>query len=127
VFRRRRFFAGGQVAESGAKDVSWIRADGREMALEDWHDPRGRVLGMLIDGEASDEVDERGRLNRGETLLLLLNAGARSARFALPAVATPGLWRELVNTAHPGMRWVRQKVVNLAAHSVLLLAWGVPK
>jgi glycogen operon protein len=127
VFRRRRFFAGGPVAANGAKDVSWIRADGREMELPDWHDPRGRVLGMLIDGQASDEVDERGRLNRGETLLLLLNAGARSVGFVLPALPGPGLWRELVNTAHPGMRWVRRKLVNVAAHSVLLLAWGAPE
>jgi glycogen operon protein len=121
VFRRRRFFAGDPIGPAGVKDVTWLRPDGKELAVEDWQDPRNRVLGMWIHGDASDELDERGRPNRGRTLLLLLNAGARSRLFLLPAPPGIGTWRELVNTAHAVPRPVRKAGVNLVAHSLVLL------
>jgi glycogen operon protein len=124
VFRRRRFFAGDPISPRGAKDVSWIRPDGAEMTEADWHNSRNRVLGMLIHGEASDEVDERGRPNRGETLLLLLNGGAQSRFFQLPEMPRPGSWHELVNTARPGTRMVRGGGLHLVSHSLILLHYG---
>jgi len=122
VFRRRRCFAGNPVTGEGVKDVAWLRPDGNEMEYGDWHDARNRVLGMLIPGQASDEVDERGRPNRGETLLLLLNGGARSRHWQLPKPPVGRVWRELVNTARPGTRVHRSEGVHLGAHSLILLA-----
>jgi glycogen operon protein len=121
VFRRRRFFAGDPVPRRDVKDVTWLRADGAEMEDADWADPKRQILGMLIHGEASDEVDERGRPNRGDTLLLLLNGSAQSRIFQLPSLGAAGIWRELVNTAHPGSRVVRGAQVALVAHSLILL------
>src|SRR4029453_3747097 len=125
VFRRRRFFSGGPVPRSDAKDVAWVRPDGAELQTADWQDPQLRVLGMLVHGHASDEVDERGRPNRGDTLLLLLNGGARSRRFVLPSLPEAGVWRERVNTARPPHHGLRTNAVNLAAHSLILLEHGM--
>ena len=52
----------GRSEAAGQKDVTWIRPDGQEMTDADWRDgaTHGRS-GMLIDGAATDEVDERGR------------------------------------------------------------------
>jgi glycogen operon protein len=127
VFRRRRFFAGDPVASHGAKDVSWVRPDGGEMTVEEWHDPGNRVLGMLVHGDASDEVDERGRPNRGETLLLLLNGGRRTCSFVLPELPEPGLWREILSSARRGGgRDVRKPAVVLPSHCLILLGYGPP-
>jgi glycogen operon protein len=79
---------------------------------------------MLVHGEASDEVDERGRPTRGCTLLLLLNAGSRSCSFALPKLPEPGLWREVLSTARPGARDVRKDAWLLPSHSLSLLDHG---
>jgi glycogen operon protein len=127
VFRRRRCFAGNPVTGEGPKDVSWLRPEGGEMQGDDWADSRSRTLGMLIHGQASDEVDERGRPNRGDTLLLLLNGGARSRLFQLPDLPQPGVWREIVNTASPGRRHPRHGRTNLVAHALILLAYEVPR
>jgi glycogen operon protein len=125
VLRRRSFFTGRPLSEFGAKDLTWIRPDGQEMIDQGWSDPDNHVLGMLIHGEATDEVNERGRPIFGDTLLLLVNGGSRSRFFQLPKVEGPGIWNEILNTARPGSnRAVRNWALNLVAHSLILLRFG---
>jgi isoamylase len=123
ILRRRDFLSGTPVEGGSTKDVTWIRADGLEMEASDWTDDERQAIGMLLLGRAADEIDFRGRSTRGDTLLLLLNAGTRSGSYTLPKVAEPGRWEELLNTARlgPWSRAVATPTVNLAAHSCLLL------
>ncbi len=126
VFRRRRFFSGGPVGDGDAKDVSWVRPAGGEMTLADWSNPKTQSLGMLIHGDASDDVDERGQPTRGRTLLLLLNAGVKQVHYVLPELPERGHWSEAVNTAQPAGRAARRVPkagVNVAAHSLVLLCY----
>jgi glycogen operon protein len=127
VFRRRRFFAGDPLAEVGVKDVVWVRADGAEMSPEDWERAQNRVVGMLIPGGASDEVDERGRPNRGQTLLLALNTSHRARALALPTLREPGNWRQVISTFvdERALRATKGKLVNLHPRSLLLLCYEV--
>jgi glycogen operon protein len=124
VLRRRSFFTGRPVAGERLKDITWIRADGQEFTDDDWSDTGNHVLGMLISGQATDEVNERGRPVAGDTTLLLLNGGTRSRRFVLPNLEEPGIWHEVLNTAKPGARSIRQEAINLVAHSLILLRHG---
>jgi isoamylase len=121
VLRRRTFFHGQPISPSGIKDLAWIRSDGLEMNEENWRDAGIQHFGMLIHGHATDERDERGRLALGETVLFLVNGGARSRRFKLPVLDEPGRWNEILNTARPGIRPVRTDSLNLVAHSCILL------
>jgi isoamylase len=123
VLRRRSFFEGRPVGVNGMKDVAWLHSDGREMRAEDWAEPHARLLGMLLDGQASDEVDERGRPMTGDSLLLLLNGDAKTRLFTLPTLPGAGRWRELVHTARPERPVVQASRVSLAAHTLVLLAW----
>ena len=91
------------------------------MTEDDWNDRTSHVLGMLIRGSATDELDEHGLSSVGETILLLLNGGARTHRFVLPSLPDAGGWEEIVNTARGGSRPVREGAVNLVAHSLMLL------
>jgi glycogen operon protein len=99
VLRRRNFFRGKATGLGEEKDLAWLRPDGTEMTDRDWGDRHVHALGMLIHGEASDEIDGRGRPVRGNTLLLLVNAQEAKQAFALPALTKPGNWLEVVNTA----------------------------
>jgi isoamylase len=119
VFRRRGFFTGRPV-RGEIKDVTWLHPSGREMTDEDWADGMLRSIGMLIDGEATDEVDERGRPIRGSTVLLMLNGGENSRRFVIPQLGLPGVWVELMNTSRTGTRQIRRGAVNVLAHSMIL-------
>jgi isoamylase len=127
VLRRRGFFTGRPVHPAGIKDLMWIRADGGEMSDTDWSNDSNRVLGMLVDGHATDDADERGRPIFGDTLLLLLNAESRSRFFQLPTIERQGGWQELVNTAGlDGVRAVKTPGVNLIAQSLILLRFAEP-
>jgi isoamylase len=121
VLRRRSFFRGTPVGGEMQKDVAWIRPDGVELSDADWHDPQRHALGMLIHGDATDEVDERGRLITGDTLLLLVNGGGDPVSFRLPTLERPGLWREIINTARPGRRFVDLGDLPVPPHSLILL------
>jgi len=123
VLRRRTFFHGRPISTGGAKDVTWLRPDGQEMTEADWNDATAHVLGMFLDGRATDEKDDRGRPIVGHTLLLLVNGGPKSRAFTLPNLEGPGNWHELVNTARPGLRIVKVAAVNLAAHSLILMRY----
>jgi isoamylase len=127
VLRRRNFFRHMPDHPGGVKDLTWLRPDGREMTEADWSDPTNHVLGMLILGEATDEIDERGRRLLGEAILLLTNGGARSRPFTLPQLETPGAWIEVLNTSHPNPRLARQGKVSLVAHSLMLLRQERPR
>jgi glycogen operon protein len=121
ILRRRDFFTGRPFTAAGTADVTWVRPDGSEMTDHDWRDRENRTIGMLLQGRATDDIDERGRIIFGETVLLLLNGGTRSRLYAMPRVDRPGMWEELLNTAHPGRRLVKGPTVNLTAHSTILL------
>jgi glycogen operon protein len=126
VLRRRTFLTGRPLPGGEAKDLSWLRPDGTEMTQGDWDDQSNQVLGMLLHGRATDEVDERGRPIFGNTILMLLNAGTRSRVFAMPRIEDEqGEWRVLINTAQPGRPLERGKRVNVnvVAHSLMFLRY----
>jgi len=123
VLRRRSFFEGRPSAQDGMKDVTWLHPGGREMRADDWADPEASVLGMLLDGQASDETDERGRPLRGDSLLLVVNGNAVGRGFTLPDLKGAGRWNELVATARAAQASGTGPAVEVAPHALVLLAW----
>ncbi len=95
VLRRRSFLQGRQIR--GVKDIRWLSPTGQEMTDDDWNNSGARSLGILLNGEAIDEVDERGRPIVGDTLLALINAAAEPRQFQMPASPRP--WRALFDTS----------------------------
>jgi isoamylase len=124
VLRRRHFFKGKPIDETGMKDVTWLRADGRELSEQDWRDPNLRVFGMLINGNATDEVNDRGQPVPDETMLLILSNAPHDVVFRIPDPGAHGLWAELVNTARAEASVVKDECVRLLPNSLALLRFG---
>jgi len=101
VLRRRRFFRGRAIRGAGVKDIAWLEPSGREMTDESWNAGFVRSLGVRLQGDAIDEVDERGHLIVGETLLLLLSAHHEALQFTLPQEDGGGVWERLIDTRAP--------------------------
>ncbi|HZO20756.1 MAG TPA: glycogen debranching protein GlgX [Gemmatimonadaceae bacterium] len=124
VFRRRHFFRGAPVKDGAPKDLMWIRPDGQEMTDHDWRNPRNKALGALINGEATDDTDERGRPIHDDTMMLLTNAGDAEVKFTLPQIAPDRRWAELVDTREEHLMVIEAGWVSLAPHSFMLLRFG---
>ncbi len=99
VLMRRGFFQGHHIFDSQLKDVAWFRPDGSEMQQADWQKPVLRALGFLLGGDAIGEFDERGQKRLGDSLLILLNAGAGPVPFVLPAVEWGHDWEWWLDTS----------------------------
>jgi len=123
VLRRRGFFTGRPSRPAANPDITWLRGDGAEFDGADWHDRSRRHLGVLIDGAATDDVDERGRLEVGDTLLLVLNGSERPCSFQLPEIKTPGHWVMIVHTALASLGPVSSTALAVPSHTLILLRY----
>jgi glycogen operon protein len=98
---RRKYFHGRAIRGAEVKDIYWLDPSGKEMADNAWDAPSVHSLGVLIVGDAIDDVDERGRQMRGDTLLILLNAHHEKVPFVLPPISRDTSWVRLVDTIEP--------------------------
>jgi isoamylase len=101
VLRRRKFFQGRRIRGAEVQDIAWLAPNGAEMTDEMWNSPDVRFLGVRLNGDAIQEVNERGQRIVGDTLLLMLNAGAEPISFVLPATSPIERWETLLDTADP--------------------------
>jgi glycogen operon protein len=99
VLRRRKFFQGRPIRGAGVKDVMWLAPGGREMTEDEWNAGHVQCLGVRLDGNAIDELDEQGEPIAGDTLVYLLNAAPTSIAFTLPAFVEQPRWECLIETS----------------------------
>ena len=99
VVQRRKFFQGRQIRGASVKDIAWLAPNGHEMTDEAWNAGFVRCLGLRLDGQMTDEVDERGRTIQGTTLLILLNGHDNAVPFKLPVVQVHESWQTIIDTA----------------------------
>ncbi len=92
VFRRQNFFRGRSMRDPDLPDIAWFRPDGKEMTQEDWNMPFARSLGMLLAGDAIDELDSRGNPIYDDTMLVLFNAHWEPLPFIMPLFKFEGQW-----------------------------------
>ena len=100
VLQRRKFLQGRPIRGSEVKDISWFGHAGREMNEEMWNAASVRCLGMMLSGDAIDEVNQMGERVRGDTLLVLLNAHDQEISFQIPQQPNhPHAWETVFDTA----------------------------
>ena len=127
VFHRRHFFQGRRIKGANIKDIVWVSPTGEEMTDEQWTHSYARSLGLLLQGDAIEEQDSRGRPISDETFLLLLNAHYQTVNFTLPKQIRIARWSvELDTTFGNGKRddsrfFHSGEIYPLKARSTVLL------
>jgi glycogen operon protein len=101
ALQRRRFFQDRSIHGRRVREVEWFGPDGRELSEATWFEAMVGPLGMLLNGQEMDEIDEQGRQLYDDVLLLLLNPGSKVLRFILPSVRGGGTWEPLLDSAKP--------------------------
>ncbi len=95
VLRRRKFFQGRRLFGT-LKDIIWLQPNGEEMTEETWREAHGHAVGMVLAGNAMNEVNERGERIADDTLLIMLNANPHSLKFMVPHVGEA--WEMILHT-----------------------------
>jgi len=112
VFRRRHFFQGRAIHGNDIKDLYWIRPDGSEMSEQDWNSPHVRCIGMGLLGDQIVECDKRGQPVRGDSFLILMNAGETGVSFRLAARKPQVEWSLVLDTSDPARSFKPQVLPN---------------
>lgn len=96
VLRRNGFYTGAYDDRIGAKDLTWINANGKEMEEPQWKDPTMKCFGMLMDGR----FQQNGLPRKVEdaTVLLILNSHDGTVDFTFPASPSGEEWVLLIDT-----------------------------
>lgn len=135
MLHRRRFFQGRSIHGTGIHDIVWWRPDGGEMTDEEWSNGVVRCLGMLLNGQAMDDYDERGLPVRDDILLFLLNAYYQDIPFTLPGKPSEPVWELVLDTSltaaeHAKLKPTKSKCgqkYSLKGRSLVLLIQRVKK
>ena len=69
------------------------------MTEDDWNDAERRAFALRLNGDAIPELNESGAAERGDTLLMLFNAGAEPVTFTLPEPPDGAQWQVAVESA----------------------------
>jgi len=99
VLKRRNFFQGRRIRGAGVKDIAWLMPDGGELTDAEWNSGSMRSLGVRLNGESMNEIDECGEPIVGETLLLLLNNQPDPVQFRLPKHKPSERWITCLDTS----------------------------
>lgn len=97
VFTRKKFFQGRPIRGTDVKDIVWFDPSGREMDDQQWASCEDRWLGVRLNGDLMDEIDEEGDRVRDDTFIMLLNASPEPVRFTLPS-RDGEKWERLLDT-----------------------------
>jgi isoamylase len=102
IFHRRRWFQGKPIHGEGVRDLGWFRPDGELMSDEDWRHGSAKSLGVFLNGDAMESLDERGEPIRDGSFYVLFNAHHEPQAFHLPNRPHWGeSWRKVLDTDKP--------------------------
>ncbi|MGD2035875.1 MAG: glycogen debranching enzyme, partial [Bacteroidales bacterium] len=99
VTHKRRFFKGRSIRGKGIKDIRWLNTEGTDMTDNQWDLSFIRCMGMLLNGELINEVNESGIPIQDDILLLLVNSFWEGIEFRLPDGELSHDWEILVDTS----------------------------
>jgi len=121
---KRAFLTGQPVAGYETKDVSWVRADGKEMTEDDWSNASIQSVGMLLFGPAADELDNAGALEVAESVTVFCSTpSSKSFTFTTAQHGTSGVWEEVLKHSRPGPwtpRAHRRRETSMRIRTILL-------
>ena len=92
--RRKEFFSGDVIAETGTKDVHWFNPDGRAVSFSEWTDPNFKAISVYISGLDSEDQPDNAL---SPDVLLFFNASKNEVYFKIPD-SLDRKWEMVINS-----------------------------
>jgi isoamylase len=131
VFRRRRWFQGGEDPVPGINDIDWFRPDGTEMTDEDWHKGYAKSIGVFLNGLAIASPGPQGERVVDDSFFVVFNAHHGRLNFTLPDHEWGERWVRVLDTSESALtptrrQWRAGERIRAEARSVLVLRRADP-
>jgi len=95
---RRRFFQDRKIRGSVVRDIAWYGTDGKEISDEAWSEAWNRSIGLLLNGQTLQVMDDEGHPVVDDSFLILVNAADTGVEYVMPEPPDGNPWRQVVDT-----------------------------
>jgi isoamylase len=99
TFRRRRWFQGQDVLDSGTKDITWFLPEGYPMSDENWSHDFAKSLGLYLNGRGIRYPDYNGKRIIDDSFYIIFNAHYEPLDYILPPAEYGSAWHKVVDTS----------------------------
>jgi isoamylase len=118
---RRRFFQDRVIRGSVVRDIAWYGTDGTEITDDAWSEEWNRSIGLMLNGQTLQVMDEEGHPVVDDSFLILVNAAAEGVEYVLPEPPDGNPWRQVIDTENIENPFCDAKVdekVNVGGRSI---------
>ena len=95
---RRRFFQDREIRGSVVRDIAWYGTDGNEISDDAWSEEWNRSIGLLLNGQTLQVMDDEGHPVVDDSFLILVNAADQGVEYVLPEPPDGNPWRQVLDT-----------------------------
>ena len=95
---RRKFFQDREIRGSVVRDIAWYGTDGNEISDEAWSEEWNRSIGVMLNGQTLQVMDDEGQPVVDDSFLILVNAAAEGVEYVLPEPPDGNPWRQVLDT-----------------------------
>ncbi|MGC8516065.1 MAG: glycogen debranching protein GlgX [Thermoplasmata archaeon] len=95
--RRKEFFSGDVIAETGTKDVHWFNSSGNAVGYSEWTDPNFKAFSVYISGLDSESHPDKAV---SPSIHLFFNASRNSVVFSI-SDEVEDRWEMIINSFDP--------------------------
>jgi glycogen operon protein len=118
---RRRFFQDREIRGSVVRDIAWYGTDGKEISDDAWSEEWNRSIGLMLNGQTLQVMDDEGHPVVDDSFLILVNAAAEGVEYVLPEPPDGNPWRQVLDTEnmeHPFSEAAAEDKVILGGRSI---------
>ncbi len=95
---RRKFFQDREIRGSVVRDIAWYGTDGKEISDDAWSEEWNRSIGLMLNGQTLQVMDDEGHPVVDDSFLILVNAADEGVEYVLPEPPDGNPWRQVLDT-----------------------------
>ena len=129
IFRRRKWFEGLEINNSGVSDIGWFNPDGFMTGEKEWSLGFAKAIALFLNGREMSMTNNQGKKIVDHSFMLFFNAHYEAIKFVIPGMLSRQDWVTVIDTTRPvllnagagGARYRDDMLIQVDARSIVVL------